>query len=271
MYTHEATQHALRILRARAAAIVEPVEGDVACGEQGQGKLASVQHIVETVLAVHGRSQALKGKHVLITSGPTQEPIDSVRFLSNRSSGKMGSALARAALLMGASVTVVAGPQREPLPLQASAVRVTTAQQMLEAALAEVARADLVIGAAAVADYRVETPIVGKMRRDGSPLDLHLVPNPDVLAELKRRAKPGALVVGFAAEPDAGHEVALDKIKRKGLAAIAVNDVSGAGIGFDAEENELTLLFADGHSLQSGRMSKLQCALWMLDALAQAT
>jgi phosphopantothenoylcysteine decarboxylase/phosphopantothenate--cysteine ligase len=268
MYASETTRAAMGILRSRAAAIVEPTEGDVACGEQGQGKLASIDQIVKAVVGIHGRSQSLQGKKVLITSGPTQEPIDSVRFLTNRSSGKMGSALARAALLMGAEVTVVAGPQHEPLPLGAKVIRVTTAEQMMLAALPEAPEADIVIGAAAVADYHVAKPVQGKIRRNSEPLSLDLVPNPDVLAEIKAAARPDALIIGFAAEPDAGQEAAVDKIRRKGLHAIAVNDISKTGVGFDADDNELNLIFGDGRSESSGRVSKLHCALWLLERIA---
>lgn len=269
MYANETTRSAMGILRSRAAAIVEPAEGDVACGEQGQGKLASIDQIVKAVQAIQARTQALKGKKVLITSGPTQEPIDSVRFLTNRSSGKMGSALARAALLMGAEVTVVAGPQNEPLPLGAKVIRVTTAEQMMRASVPEAPGADIVIGAAAVADYHVAQPVEGKIRRGSEPLSLDLVPNPDVLAEIKAAARPDALIIGFAAEPDAGQEAAVDKIRRKGLHAIAVNDISKAGVGFDADDNELNLIFADGRSESSGRVSKLQCAIWLLQVIGK--
>jgi phosphopantothenoylcysteine decarboxylase / phosphopantothenate---cysteine ligase len=267
MYANEAVQGALKTLRARAAMVVEPVEGDVACGEQGQGKLASVAAIVEAVMAIHGRSQILKGKRVLITSGPTQEPIDDVRFLSNHSSGKMGAALARAAILMGASVTVVTGPTSEPLPIQAEVIRVTTAEEMLEAARRHAVEADLVIGAAAVADYRPAERRTGKMRRSGEPISLDLVPNPDVIAELAKVAKPGAKVVGFAAEPNSDLTAAREKLARKGLFAIAANDVSQAGIGFGADENELVLITEEGEPQSSGRQSKLGCALWMLGRL----
>src|SRR5262249_44126126 len=148
------------------------------------------------VLALQSRSQVLHGKKVLITSGPTQEPIDSVRFLSNRSSGKMGAALARAALLTGAEVTVVSGPAKEPLPQQAKTVHVKTAEEMLAKAIASAKDADLIIGVAAVADYRPAAPLKGKARRTDEPMHLDLVPNPDVIAELAKKAKQGAKVVG---------------------------------------------------------------------------
>ncbi len=268
MYAQKSTREAIRILEARGTVFVEPSEGDVACGEHGQGKLASTGRIVQETLAVVRRGECLKGKKVLITSGPTREPLDDVRFLSNRSSGKMGAALAKASLLMGAKVSVVSGPASEPLPLRAKVVRVRTALEMLEAARKEARDADWIIGAAAVADYRPEQAQKGKRRRTEDSWELRLVPNPDVLAELAKLAKKGARVVGFAAEPERGTESAKQKLARKGLFAIAVNDVSRPDVGFESEDNELTLLFADGKSENSGKRSKLACALWLLGAVS---
>lgn len=261
MYASDSVRGALEALRARAASIVEPVEGEVACGEQGQGKFASIDRIADEVQAVAALAKSLSGKSVLITSGPTQEPIDDVRFLSNRSSGRMGAALARAALLLGAEVEIVTGPASVPLPNGARVVRVQTAHEMLEAASRLSAAADLVIGVAAVADYRVADPVKGKVRRAEEPIDLRLVPNPDVIAELAKRVKFGARVIGFAAEPDANLDVARDKLARKGLYAIAANDVHRAMGG---DRNDLTLLFADGRTEASGPRSKLECAIWLL-------
>ncbi len=266
MYANEAFQAALATLATRAAAIVEPVEGDVACGEHGQGKLAGVPQIVAEVRAVLARSKVLEGRRVLITSGPTQEPIDAVRFLSNRSSGKMGAALARAAQLMGANVTVVAGPQRAALPIGVQVARVRTAIEMLEAASA--VSADLIVGAAAVADYRPSNPSTGKIRRSDERLKLELVPNPDVIATLAR-ANPEATVVGFTAEPTSDLHVAQEKVRRKGLFAVAANDVSRADAGFDADTNALQVVFADGSVEASETQSKLACALWLLNQVIQ--
>lgn len=266
MYLHEATQASLEILQSRGAFIVEPSEGDVACGEQGQGKLASVTEITALVMSVLSARKQLTGKRVLITSGPTQEPIDSVRFLSNRSSGKMGAALARAALLMGAQVTVVTGPTKEPIPFGAEAIRVRTAGEMLVAAESQASQADIIIGAAAVADYRPAHAHEGKLRRSHEPMSIDLVPNPDIIAALAQAA-PKAVVVGFAAEPSSDLAESREKLIRKGLRAIAVNDISLPGVGFDSDENELTLILADGGEQSSGRMSKLGCALWLFEQL----
>lgn len=267
MYAHEATQAAIQSLTDRGVEFIEPIEGDVACGENGQGKLASVAEIVAFVRDRLEAPALLTGKHLLITSGPTQEPIDDVRYLTNRSSGKMGSALAAAALQMGAQVTLIAGPQKAPFPKGAQVIRVQTALEMLAAAKA-VVTPDWVIGAAAVADYRPANKIKGKMRRESAEIALDLVANPDVLAEVVKTF-PDALAVAFAAEPDDSLEKATEKMKRKGVIGIAVNDVSNAAIGFDSDQNELTLLLQDGTKKQSGRQSKTACAKWLLAELAE--
>lgn len=264
MYGNSSTQATLTSLRAKGVFFVEPGEGEVACGEQGQGKLASIaeiHHMVQTVLRT---SERLKGKSVLITSGPTEEPVDSVRFLTNRSSGKMGSALARAALLMGANVTVVSGPAEAPLPLKANIVRVRTAREMLDAATDALPAADIVIGAAAVADFAVANAVTGKIRRSDGVPDIKLVPNPDVIHELAKARKPGALVVAFAAEPDEGLETARKKLADKGVDAVVVNNVGDPAIGFGSDQNELTLLTRD-ETHRSPRTSKLECAIWLLE------
>jgi phosphopantothenoylcysteine decarboxylase/phosphopantothenate--cysteine ligase len=264
MYAAAPTQEAIRILKSRAAAFVDPAHGEVACGEQGEGKLAAIADIVKATMDVVACKQRLVGKKVLITSGPTREPIDDVRYVSNKSSGKMGAALARAALLMGADVVVISGPGTAPMPFGAEVKLVETAQEMLFAAMGEIQSADYVIGAAAVADYRPAHPVKGKLRRINQPMSLDLTPNPDIIAELAKAAKPGAKLIGFAAEPEPDLEVAKSKLARKGLAAIAVNNVAEPGIGFDSDENDLTLIYEDGTVESSGKMSKLACALWLL-------
>lgn len=267
MHHSDATQGALRILRGRAAIVVEPVDGDVACGESGQGKLASIESIVEAAITVTSRNQILFEKNVLITSGPTHEPIDDVRILTNRSSGKMGAALGRAALLLGASVAIVTGPTSSPLPMQAEIRRVKTALEMLDEVESLAPDADVIIGAAAVADYRPAERVSGKMRRSDGELNLRLIPNPDILAAAVALAMPGAITVGFAAEPTPHPETAREKLIRKKLTALAMNDVSRSDIGFESDSNELTLLLPDGSSSGSGRHSKLECALWLLEAV----
>jgi phosphopantothenoylcysteine decarboxylase/phosphopantothenate--cysteine ligase len=267
MFQSDATQAAISTLESRGATFVEPTEGDVASGEHGQGKLASIAEIAEFSLAILRRRRILAGQRVLITSGPTQEPIDDVRFLTNRSSGRMGAALAKAALWMGADVTVVAGPQSATLPKDAAVIRVRTAQQMLDAALQHASTAEYIVGVAAVADYRVTEVHSGKLRRSAEPISLSLTQNPDVIAALAQ-ANPGARVVGFAAEPTEDRVIAREKLHRKGLFAIAANDISRADIGFEQDHNEINLLFRDGTEQNSGRQSKLGCALWLLTQIA---
>ena len=262
MLSHDTTQASLETLRSRAAQVIEPTEGEVACGEQGQGKLASVEEIVAAVETVANTTQSMKGMKVLVTSGPTEEPLDDVRVLTNRSSGKMGAAVARAALLMGAEVTVVAGPQQTPLPLQAKVVHVETAEEMLDAAIPLAKEADLIVGVAAVGDFRPKDRKQGKIR-SGGETSLELVPNPDVIAALAKETS--GKVIAFAAEPDEGLEKARQKMKAKGVHAIAVNDIGRKDIGFDSDQNELTLLTADGKEANSGKRSKLSCALWLFE------
>lgn len=265
MYLHPETQASIAKLAARATTIVEPIEGDVVAGEHGQGKLALNDKIVDACLGIQAASKVLQGKKVLITSGPTQEPIDDVRYVTNRSSGKMGAALAQAALLMGAEVTVVAGPSSAVYPRNAVKIHVRTAEQMLNACLKEVGDADLVIGAAAVADYRIENPVSGKIRRSSDHLNLELVPNPDIIAGL---AKSGKRTIGFAAEPSIDLEIAQQKLARKGLFAIAHNDFSNPQIGFESDLNKVTLIQVDGKQVESPLASKLQVALWLLEKVA---
>jgi phosphopantothenoylcysteine decarboxylase/phosphopantothenate--cysteine ligase len=266
MYTHPTTQAALMTLTARGAWIIEPSTGDVACGENGQGKLAASAEIVAVARQILNRSQRLLGQRVLITSGPTQEPIDDVRFLSNRSSGKMGVALARAARWMGAEVTLVTGQVEIALPTDVDIVNVKTALEMLAAVQTHGAHSNLILGCAAVADYRPAHPVAGKLRRTEAPLNLELTPNPDIIAAAAA-SFPHARVVAFAAEPTADPATARAKMERKGVWAIAMNDVSRPGLGFGSDENELRLLTSE-HEESSGVMSKLGCALWLLERVA---
>jgi phosphopantothenoylcysteine decarboxylase / phosphopantothenate---cysteine ligase len=208
----------------------------------------------------------LAGERVLVTSGPTREPIDPVRYLSNRSSGKMGHAVAAAALRRGAEVVLISGPTALKPPAGAVFVPVQTAEEMREAALQHLAAASVVIKAAAVADYRVERPSPTKIKsggkRDGMSLDL--VPNPDILKELAQK-KSGAFLVGFAAETGDLRTHAADKLRAKGVDLLVANDVSQQGIGFEADDNQVTLLDRWGGALELPRMNKIQVAHAILD------
>jgi phosphopantothenoylcysteine decarboxylase/phosphopantothenate--cysteine ligase len=264
MFADGHTQEALARLESQGYIVVEPSDGEVACGENGQGKLASNSEIVQRLSELNQKVKKLAGKRVLITTGPTHEPIDEVRYLTNRSSGKMGTALARAAQMMGAEVIVITGPSHVPLPAGVTIERVTTADEMLIAALKYSGSSDYIIGCAAVSDYRPIEKLKGKIRRSAEHMRLDLVANPDVLAHLAANA-PNAKVIAFAAEPSGDLEEAWAKKQRKGAFALAMNDISRRDIGFETDENDLTLLFADQKVERSGKRSKLACALWLLN------
>jgi phosphopantothenoylcysteine decarboxylase/phosphopantothenate--cysteine ligase len=248
MWEHPATQTNLARLRDRGVTIVEPDAGYLACGMVGSGRLAANEHIVSVtndVLngAVKTPSGELAGETVLITAGPTREPIDPVRFIGNRSSGKMGFALAQQAKRLGADVILVAGPVSLVDPADVQTIRVETAEQMREAVLRELPRATIVIKAAAVADYRVKDATRQKIKRKG-PLTLELEPTSDIAAEIGRRRK-GQILIGFAAETENALENARKKLESKSLDAIVLNDISRPGIGFDSDSNAVTILTRD--------------------------
>ena len=240
MWEHPAVVANVATLRGRGVAVLEPDAGALASGLSGKGRFPEPDAIVEAIRRALTPARDLAGERLLVTAGPTREPIDPVRYISNRSSGKMGYGLAAAALRRGAAVTLVSGPTALTPPPGAVFVPVQTAEEMREAVLQHLADATLVIKAAAVADYRARqaAPVKLKGKRD---LTLDLTPNPDILAEVAAR-RTGAFIVGFAAET---HDVvahARQKLESKGIDLLVVNDVSQRGIGFDAEENEVLLL-----------------------------
>ncbi len=245
MWEHPATRANLEILRARGVHIVEPGNGYLACGMVGAGRLAEPEQIVASTLERLGVSQDLAGETVLITAGPTHEPIDPVRYLGNRSSGKMGYALAEAALRRGAKVVLVSGPTALQPPSAAETVIVETAQQMRTAVLDRWERADIVVMAAAVADYHVKNISPEKIKRNGS-LELQLEPNPDILADLgslrQASGKTSPTLVGFAAETGNMLENARAKLTKKAVDAIVLNNVARTDIGFNADRNEVTVV-----------------------------
>lgn len=248
MWAHPATQANLAILASRAVQQVGPGTGDLACGEEGDGRLAEVPRIIEAIEAALGEAGPLAGRHALVTSGPTHEPIDPVRFIANRSSGKQGHAIAAALRRLGARVTLVSGPVALPDPAGVTVVKVETAEQMLAAAQAALP-ADLAVCAAAVADWRVADPAAEKTKKaaGAAPPVLALALNPDILATL---ATPGprrpALVVGFAAETEHLIAHAQAKLARKGCDLILANDVSAAAGTFGGDLNQVHLISAAG-------------------------
>jgi phosphopantothenoylcysteine decarboxylase/phosphopantothenate--cysteine ligase len=241
MWEHAATQANLEILRARGVRIVEPGTGALACGMVGVGRMAEPEAIADAVLGALGRRHDLAGEIVLVTAGGTREALDPVRYLGNRSSGKMGYALAEAAQSRGARVILISGPSALHPPAHCELVKVTTAEEMRQAVLDRMTEATLVIKAAAVADYRPVKVAEQKLKRTG-PLTLELAPTEDILAEVVRRRRPGQLIVGFAAETENRMENGRAKLLRKGADALVVNDVSGEGAGIDADLNAATFL-----------------------------
>jgi phosphopantothenoylcysteine decarboxylase/phosphopantothenate--cysteine ligase len=243
MWNHPATQANLEILRKRGVKIVEPGAGYLACGMVGHGRLAENDAIVAAVLEVLGASQDLSGETVLITAGPTREKIDPVRYLTNRSSGRMGYALAEAAVRRGARVLLVSGPTSLTPPGAAEVTRVESTEEMRDAVLDLLPQASIVIKTAAVADYRPKSAAGQKIKRKG-PMTLELEATPDILKELSSK-KTSQIIVGFAAETENVLENARQKLLAKNIDAIVVNDVSREGIGFDSDRNAVTIITRD--------------------------
>ena len=266
MWNHEATQANLEILRKRGVRIVEPGEGYLACGMTGSGRLAENDTIVAAVMEALGASQDLAGETVLVTAGPTREKIDPVRYLTNRSSGRMGYAIAEAALRRGARVLLVSGPTAIAAPGAAELTRVETAEEMLAAVLKFLPEATVVIKTAAVADFRPRAAAGQKIKRKGETT-LELEPTADILAEVARR-KTTQIVVGFAAETENVLENARKKLASKSLDAIVVNDVSREGIGFDSDRNAVTIL-SQGEVVEVPETSKWEVAHRVLDQVAK--
>ena len=243
MWNHAATQENLEILRRRGVKLVEPGSGYLACGMVGQGRLAENEAIVAAVLEALGASPDLAGETVLITAGPTREKIDPVRYLTNRSSGRMGYALAEAALRRGARVLLVSGPTSIAPPGAAELTRVESTEEMHDAVMRLLPQTSIVIKTAAVADYRPKSAAGQKIKRKG-PMTLELEATPDILRELSQKKK-SQIVVGFAAETENVLENARQKLVAKNLDAIVVNDVSREGVGFDSERNAVTIITHD--------------------------
>ena len=267
MWEHPATQANLEILRRRGVHIVEPGSGYLACGMVGAGRLAEPEEIVAATLERLGVAQDFAGQTLLVTAGPTREPIDPVRYLGNRSSGKMGYALAEAALRRGAKVILVSGPTALQPPSAAEIIFVETAQQMRTAVLDRWEQASFIIMAAAVADYHVKNVSPEKIKRQG-PLELQLEPNADILADLgslrHATGKRSPLLIGFAAETGNLLENARAKLTRKRVDAIVLNDVSRSDIGFDSDGNEVTIL-TSSDTIALPEASKLEVAQKILD------
>ncbi len=267
MWQHEATQENIAILRQRGLKIIEPESGYLACGMVGAGRLAAIESIVQAVRETLGIRRDLQNETLLVTAGPTHEPIDLVRHLSNRSSGKMGYALAEAGRRRGARVLLVSGPTHLAPPAGVQLERVKTSEEMAEAVLSRLDSATMVIMAAAVADYQPVSIFQGKMKKNSRAFSLELKPTRDILAEIAERRRPHQLVVGFAAESDHLLENAAEKMRAKRTDLMVANDITQEGAGFDGDTNIITLLFPDGRTKSFEKMSKFQAANRVLDEL----
>lgn len=266
MYQNAATQANLQTLRERGWQVMKPASGRLACGAVGEGKLPPVADIEKAIEEILLPKRDLQGKRLVISAGPTAEPIDPVRYITNRSSGKMGYALAEAAVARGAEVVLVSGPVNLSAPNGVTVYNVNSAQEMFDAVTAEYEACDMVIMAAAVADYRVAEVAEHKIKKtaDNDEMTLKLVKNPDILATLGSR-KTHQLLVGFAAETDNVEEYARIKLQKKNADMLVANDVSRADAGFDVDTNQVIIFGADGTRKESEWGSKRQTADFILD------
>jgi phosphopantothenoylcysteine decarboxylase/phosphopantothenate--cysteine ligase len=275
MWNHPATQRNLSRLRADGVFVIEPDAGEMACGTIGPGRLSEPERIVAAALELLAERTRraggdLAGERVLITAGATREELDPVRFLSNRSSGRMGFALAEAARARGAEVTVIAGATNARLPRDVKLLRALSAEEMRAAVMKEIANMTIFIAAAAVSDYRPARRAASKIKKSGESLTLKLEPTPDILAEVSQARQNGLLVVGFAAETDDVIKHARAKLERKNLDAIVANDITRDGAGFDKETNIVTIIsrMSDA-AIELPLLSKLEASHRILDEIAR--
>ena len=267
MYLHPATQANLTLLRERGIKLIGPSTGFQACGTEGVGRMSEAAEIVETLTLFFSRVEGLKGKKALVTAGGTQEPLDPVRYLGNRSSGRMGYAIAQVLQEAGAETILVSAPSDLPTPQGVTRIAVQTALEMYDAVLERFSEVDVVIKAAAVADYRPAVLAEQKIKKDGTNLTLELVPNPDILAELGRQ-KTSQILIGFAAETENLMDNAQGKMLRKNVNLLVANDVTKQGAGFGSPTNIVSFLFPDGRRIDFPQMSKLEVARNLVHEIA---
>ncbi|GAC1618541.1 MAG: bifunctional phosphopantothenoylcysteine decarboxylase/phosphopantothenate--cysteine ligase CoaBC [Candidatus Acidiferrum sp.] len=268
MWQHAATQENIELLRARGVHIVQPDEGYLACGMTGAGRLAGQEEIVKAVREVLDPVRDLQGETVLVTAGPTCEDLDPVRYLTNRSSGKMGYAVAEAAAKRGAKVILISGPTQLDAPAGVERLNVRTTEEMHAAAQKRASEYTIAIFAAAVSDYRPAEPHARKIKRNKEEMTIRLEPTPDILAQFARE-KGERLIVGFAAETDHVAENARKKLLAKNADLMVANDVTAEGAGFDHDTNIVTLFSRDGRDLALPKMTKQEVAQRILDELAR--
>lgn len=272
MFSHPATQANLNTLRQRGALIVGPAEGHLASGLAGTGRMVEPAELLGHIRWRLAQDGPLSGRKVVVTAGGTQEPIDPVRFIANRSSGKQGFALARAALDLGAEVALIAAPNPQPTPVGARRVEVGTAEEMRDAVVAEIPQASALLMAAAVADFRPAGSSKEKIKRNRGVPELKLETTPDILAgvaELKSRGEFTGIVVGFAAESQNLLENAREKVRTRSLDLIVANDITAKDAGFAVDTNRVTLLDAAGNSEELPLMSKIEVAEKVLERVVR--
>ncbi|GAA61039.1 phosphopantothenoylcysteine decarboxylase / phosphopantothenate--cysteine ligase [Pseudoalteromonas sp. BSi20652] len=267
MYAHAATQANLAILKARNVFVWGPGKGEQACGDVGAGRMLEPNELVALCTAKE-QPQLLLGKTITITAGPTREPLDPVRFISNHSSGKMGYALAEAALLMGAKVNLISGPVTIKAPIGVNLINIESAEQLLNESLIYAPQSDAFIGCAAVADYRAATVATQKIKKQGDELTLTLTKNPDVIAAIANLEENRPYTVGFAAETQHVESYAKGKLKNKNLDMICANDVSKSGLGFNSDHNALTLYWHNEQQ-ELPTTSKIEIARKVIEQLAK--
>lgn len=272
MFSHPATQANIQLLRQRGAVIIGPAEGHLASGLKGPGRMVEPLEILGHIRYWLGRQGALEGKRIVITAGGTREPIDPVRFIANRSSGRQGYALAQAALDAGADVTLISAPSGLTAPIGATLIKVQTASEMLEAVLAECAQASALIMAAAVADFRPLQPAPEKIKKSNGLKTIELEPTVDILAAVAQHRREHGFpqrVIGFAAESQDLIQNAQAKLRAKQLDLIVANDISAPDAGFEVETNQVTLIYADDHIERLPLMSKAEVAEVIIHQVTQ--
>jgi len=265
MYENPVVQENIEILKRRGFEFVEPEYGQLACGYEGKGRLADPEKIIRAIQKIIDVEHDFAGKTVMVTAGPTREPLDPVRFITNRSSGKMGYAIAEAALVRGANVTLISGPTNLTIPARAKLISVETAIQMKEAVMSHADESQVIIMAAAVSDYRPQYTSPQKIKKDEHNISLVLEQNPDILAELGQNKKENQVLVGFSMETENLLENSQKKLKKKNADIIVANDISKEGAGFGTDTNIVMIIDSFGNIDEIPKMAKRDIADVILD------
>lgn len=269
MYQNPIIQANLARLQSLGFHIIDPAEGQLACGYVGQGRMAEPDEIIRWMERFFAQEQPLKGKKLLVTAGPTIEPLDPVRYFSNYSSGKMGYAIAEAAERAGADVTLISGPVSLPAPNNVKRIMVKQATEMKEAVLRDLPEMDVIVKSAAVADYRPRHLFNQKMKKTKETLTIELVKNPDIAMEIGKQKRKDQLFVGFAAETEQLERYAREKLQKKGMDLIVANQVTLPGVGFGSEHNQVVIYDAEGEVLRLPKMKKTDIANRLISLIGE--